>query len=650
VPHEPTRVRFGAFTVDFRSGELWRDDVRVRLQDQPLRVLQVLIEERGELVSRDSLKERLWPADVFVDFDRSLNAAMKRLRRALGDDADAPRMIETIPRRGYRFVAPVELEHQSPESDQESAPVVPQDRRGGAPRDRTRSHPLVRFAVGTVLVLAVGFGLFLSRARTSPIDSVAVLPLADMSASSGQEYFAEGMTEALIGHLGRMTNLRVISRQSVMRYRGSSLSAPAIARELDVDALVEGSVAQAGDRVRVTVQLIRANPEGHLWAETYERDMRDVLALQDEIAAAIALKIQAKIAPEHGRATRRAGPVDPEAYRAYLRGRYHYHQWPRDLDKGVASFRKAIEKDPTYAPAYAGLALCYNSLGYFRAPQEMFSEARAAAQEALRIDDTQAEGHAALGQVYLNFDWDWELAGKELRRAVALDPTSADSLDRYATYLVTLGRFDEAVAAARQALETDPLSPYANVHVGWICVNARRYDDAIVQLKEAIELDPHFTVAKEWLAWAYTLKRMDAEAAAAYAALPWKAYPFRAYFFGVSGRSADARAEISRLEELGRRQHLDPYMMAVAYAGRGDRDRAIELLSQAVDEHNAQLIALWIDPFFDTLQADPGFQELVRRVGPPPSLRASVVARRLLPRSPVRDSRPGPDPGRMQGT
>ncbi len=467
-------------------------------------------------------------------------------------------------------------------------------------------------------------GLRLIWAHPSRIGSLAVLPLANLSGDPDQDYFAEGMTEALIGCLGRARDLRVISRQSVMRYRQSPLGAPAIARELNVEALVEGSVVPDGDRVRVTVQLIQAAPERHLWAETYDRDLRDVLVLQDEIATTITGEIRATLDRVGGSGGSPRREVDPEAYRAYLRGRYHYHQWPRDLDKAVAFFQQSIERDPTYAPAYAGLSLCYGSLGYFRPPAEMFSKARAAARKALDLDDGQSEAHAALGVVDLNYDWDWDAAGRELRRAVELDPRSIDARARHATYLLSLGRFDEAIAEAGRAAELDPLSAFANSHLGWICLGARRYDDALRHLREATGLDPHYRIAQESTLLAFILQGRHDEALGRYEVLGWGPDPARVWLLAAAGRRGEAAAMFRQLDDPARPHGWDPYLLAIGAAGLGRHDRAVELLKEAYDQHNAQLYMTWIEPFFDGLRDDPRFWDIIARVGPPEHLRSSV--------------------------
>jgi TolB-like protein/DNA-binding winged helix-turn-helix (wHTH) protein len=603
-----TTVRFGVFEVDLRSGELRKNGAKVRLQEQPFQVLVCLLERPGEVVTREELRRRLWAGDPSVDFERSLTAAVKRLREALGDSAVNARFIETLPRHGYRLIVPVE----------ESKPAA------SAPPPYRRSISYTAWALAAVLAIVLGLEVggvrqrLVDRFRPVRIESLAVLPLANFSGNHEEDYFVDGMTEALITELGKVPTLRIISRQSVMQYKGTTKTLPQIAKELRVDALVEGSALRSGDEVRVSVQLVQASPERHLWSESYERNLRDVIALQREVSQAIVGEIRAKVQSADGLPLAKARPVNPEAYEAYLRGRYHWYRWPEGLNKSAEYFRKAIEKDPGYAPAYAGLSLCYGSMGFFKPPKEAFPEARAAALKALELDEMLSEGHAALGYVRLNFDWDWAGAEREFRRALELGPSSTDAHDRYATYLIAVGRFDQGISEAKQALALDPPSRYTNVHLGWIYMMARRYDDAIDRCKKTLELDPNQEFARTTLRWSYTLKGMYPEAFAEYERPggPITDGPM-GYLYAVMGKRGEALKMIESMKSLSTKGYVDPYDMALPYAGLGDKDQAMKWLTKAFDERSAEMPQLKVEPFFDGLRSDPRFHDLVRRMNFP---------------------------------
>ncbi len=601
-------VRFGPFQLDLRAAELHHDGTKVKLPQQPFQILAELVEHSGEVVTREELRQCLWRSDTFVDFEHGLNTAVKRLREALGDSAENPRYIETLPRHGYRLMVPVEKAAPAP-------PTIPE----------ASNRRKIWLIVSALLVVAIASGVvfrqrLLSQFRLVKIESLAVLPLENLSGNPEEEYFADGMTEALITELGKIRALRVISHQSVMQYKGTNKPVPQIARELHVDAVVEGSALRAGGKVRITTQLIQADPERHLWSESYERNLSDVIALQREVAQTMAWEIQGRLASQQERAHLAEAPaVNPEAYEHYLRGRYYFDRWPDQLDKAVESFQRAIEKDPNYAPAFAGLALCYSSMGYVDSPREVFPKAKAAAMRALEIDESLPEAHAALGLAKLNYDWDWPGAERELKRAIELNPNNADARHHYASYLGAMSRFDEAIAEAKRAVSLDPLSLRMNLRLGWAYMIARRYDEAIDQYKKTLELDPNYIQARLYLAWSYTLKGMYPAAFAEYNAMGeyGSTNNFVGFLYAVSGRRGDARKLVEKMRRLSAQQHMDPYNRAIPYAGLGDRDNAIMLLNQAYDERSAEMPQLKVEPFFDSLRSDPRFQELVRRMNFP---------------------------------
>jgi len=599
-------IRFGTFEVNLQTGELRKGGQKLRLQEQPFQVLTALLERPGEVITREELRSKLWPADTFVDFDHSLNAAIKRLRDALDDSADNPRYIETMARRGYRFVAPVE--------------------RLGAVPARLRA---ARWAgIGGVAVVAllaalVAFNVGGWRERIfgrgrKPIQSIAVLPLADFSSDPEQDYFAEGMTEALITELGKISALRVISRQTMMQYKSTKKSASQIAHELNVDAVVEGSVVRVGDRVRISVQLIEAAPERHLWASTYDRDLRDVLALHSEMARAVASEVMIRLTPYERGLLATTRPVDPEVYAAYLRGRYFWNR--TDLEKALESFQEATKKDPSYAPAHAGVALCYNLLALSRPPKEVFPIARTAALKALELDETNDDAHTALAWNKTLFEWDWAGGERELQRALELNPKSVWAHRIYGGTLTMTGRSHEGIAEARQAQELDPLSLLMNGQLGFNYWLAHRYDEAIAQYKRTLELDRNAAPARLQLFWCYTTKGMYPEALAEYEKLPEPRddQPHLAYFYAASGRKQEALKLVKELTRLSEREYVDPFNLAIAYA-RLDKNRAFEWLEKAYEGRSPWMAFMNVQPFLDPLRSDPRFQDLLRGMNFPPS-------------------------------
>jgi TolB-like protein/DNA-binding winged helix-turn-helix (wHTH) protein/tetratricopeptide (TPR) repeat protein len=600
-------VRFGPFELDLRAAELCHNGSKTKLPEQPFQVLAALLEHPGDVVTREELRQRLWGSDTFVDFEQGLNTAVKRLRELLSDSAEKPQYIETVPRHGYRLMVPVERLDSA-------APAI---------ADASARRRKIWLLVSALLLVAVALGVIwrqrvLEHFRPVKIESLAVLPLENLSGNPEQDYFADGMTEALITELGKVHALRVISRQSVMQYKGTNKTVPQIARELHVDAVVEGSAMRVGDKVRITTQLVQANPERHLWSESYERDLRDVISLQREVSQAIVGEISGKVEGADRTSFASARPVNPEAYESYLRGRYHRLRWPEGLEKSVEYFQKAIEKDPGYAPAYAGLALSYVSLAYFKPPKEAFPKARAAALKALELDERLSEAHTALGYVKLNSDWDWAGAEREFRRALELDPNSTDAHVRYATYLVVMGRFDQGIGEAKRALALDPLSRYTNVALGWEYLVARRHDEAIDQFKKTLELDPNYRYARAMLALSYTLKRKYPEAFAEYKKLEGYSSEVNVGFlYAAMGKRDEALKVIENVKTLSTHAYVDPYDMAAPYAGLADKDQAMKWLNKAYEERSAQMTHLKVEAVFDNLRSDPRFQDLLRRMNFP---------------------------------
>ncbi len=486
-------------------------------------------------------------------------------------------------------------------------------------------------AVSALVAMVIGFNAGRIRERfarppSAPIQSIAVLPLANLSHDPEQEYFADGMTEALITELSQISSLKVISRTSVMHYKGSSEPLPQVARELNVNGIVEGSVLRSGDRVRITAQLIQAPSDTHLWAKSYERDLRDVLRLQSEVAQAIANEIKAKVTPQEQARLARAHLINPEAHEAYLNGRYYWNlRTEEGLKKGMEYFQQAIEKDPDYALAYAGLADSYVVLTEWglMAPKEGFPRAKAAASKALEIDETLAEAHVPLAAAKYGYEWDWAGGERELRRAIELNPGYASAHQWYAEYLSYTGRHNEAIAEIKRAQELDPLSPMVNQLVGGLLIFARRYDDAIAELRRTLELNPEFYPAHMNLGYAYGQQKHYAEAISEYQkaiALQegnpgLKAKLARAY--ALSGKRREALKIASDLRQLSKQRYVSAYDAAQIYTALGDFDRAFVLLEKAYQEHASFLMLLQVEPANDPLRSDPRFQDLLRRMNFP---------------------------------
>jgi len=564
-----TSVRFGNFELDQEAGELRREGAKVRLQEQPLQILQVLLEQPGRVVPREELQKRIWPSHTFVDFDHGINNAVMRLREALGDTANTPRYVETLPRRGYRFVGTIE-----------------------------RNGPQVR--------------------------SLAVLPLEDLAYDPEREYFADGLTEALITILAKIGDLRVISRTSAMQYKRVHKPLREIARELDVDTVVEGTVLRIGERVRITAQLIDAVTESHLWAESYERDLRDVLSLQSEIAQSIAREIRIKLTPQERAQLSETRTVDPDAYEAYLKGRFYWNKRTGDgIRRGAEFFRQAIASDSNYAAAYAGLADCANSAGWFGflRPEEAFGKGRLFAGKALEIDRSLGDAHASLGFALTHYDYDFVSAERELERAIELIPRYATAHQWFALTLIPQRRFDEAFSELKRAIRLDPLSPIILAQLSWAYYCARLYDEAIEQAKSTLDLDPSFPPAWEVLAIASMLTGDAETALAAF----HKAAEFSsggstflsglAWGFAKAARRDEARELIDRLlRERDAGKYVMAPQIAIVYAELQEKEEALRWLEEGYEERSAWMVYLNTDPRYDSLRGEPRFRELLERM------------------------------------
>jgi TolB-like protein/DNA-binding winged helix-turn-helix (wHTH) protein/Flp pilus assembly protein TadD len=635
---ESVWLRFGVFELDLRAGELRKHGLRVRLQEQPFQVLAMLLEHPGEVVTREKLQKKLWPADTFVDFDHGLNKAINKIREALGDSAESPRFVETVARRGYRFLAEVKVGDAVPVR---SPKLVTQSDPAAEARDlpdipdklAVSKHllPPLRWKISVLVLLLLVVSLvtwkFHSRNRPSAvIRSLAVLPFESLSSDPSQDYFADGMTDELISDLGQISALRVISRTSVMGYKRARKPLPQIARELNVDAVVEGTVLRSGDQVRITAQLIEASADKHLWSQSYEGELQDTLALQNNVARAIADQIQISLNPQEQAALKNAKIVNPEAYVSYLKGRYFWNKRTADsLKVALAYFNQAIEEDPKFAQAYSGLADTYALLGDWQyavmTPKEALPKAKAAAIKALELDSALGEAHNSLAFCLDGFDWDFDSAGKEFRRAIELNPGYATAHHWYAWHLSLLGRYDEALAEMRKAENLDPLSLVINADLAELLVLAHSYDESIQQSRKTIEMDPNFGLAHNQLAQAYLQKHMNDEAVAELqkavqlsgGSPTCIANLARAYV--ASDKRSEAEKLLIDLKKRSNSRLSLASEIAVIYVALGDKDQAIIWLKRGYEERfNPGVLQR---PGFDPLRSDPRFEDLVRRIGLP---------------------------------
>jgi TolB-like protein/DNA-binding winged helix-turn-helix (wHTH) protein/Flp pilus assembly protein TadD len=618
VLHRPRgAIRFGPFELDLGAGELRKHGLKTRLQQQPFRVLALLLEHPGEVVTREELRQAIWPADTFVDFDEGLDATIYKLRNTLGDSSENPRFVETLPRRGYRFIAPVEEVR---------------------PKTIRARDPLTMAGVLTAAVLALLFGLnfagtrdrLLGRTNNRRIRSLVVLPLQNLSGDPSQEYFADGMTEALTTDLGKIGALRVISRTSAMQYKGTHKNMSEIAKELNVDAAVEGAVLRSGERVRITTQLVETSSDRHLWAETYERDLRDVLRLQDELALTIAKQVQVKVSADEQTRLATAYSVDTEALEAYLEGREEWNNWTEESSKkSIKYFEQAVDKNPGYATAWAGISDAYMLLHIFGARsqtfssrQEAFQKAKTAALKALELDPSLSEAHVSVASALL---FQWADAEKELQRAIALNPSNAMAHQWYGYLLSALGRFDEAIAEMKRALELDPLSSNKQNSLAATFYRAGRYDEALEHFREVPEADVNSAYRHHRMAAIYERKGMQKEAVAEIVtALRIKhqnelAAVVQSKFVSSGYSSAKETFLWGDLQENQRqaKDGLLPLAVTIAgdYALLGQTKKAFEWLEKAFREREHGLMYLKVDDRFEALRSDPRFQSLVHLIG-----------------------------------
>ncbi len=685
-------VRFGLFELDMRSGELRKNGLKVKLQEQPFQVLSLLLDHPGEVVTREEMRTKLWPEDTFVDFEHSLATDINKLREALGDTVQSPRFIETLPRRGYRFIAPVEfLTHTSSNAVkvekeiEETRPQHSEKAQHGGPVDDPPDVPanhesppqqittggytrravaavvqgaleehrarvrwrrwavagLTLTGLGAVLALVVGLNVGGLRDRVSralgavhepplQIKSIAVLPLENLSRDPEQEYFADGMTDELTATLAKVGSLKIISRTSAMQYKRTNKPLPQIARELNVDAILEGSVLRSGDRVRITAQLIYGPSDRHLWAETYESDLRDILSLQSEVALSITHAVQIKLTPDEQVRLASARPVNPEAHEAYLKGQFFFNKLTKaDLRKAIEYAQQAIKIDPDYAPAYGLLASSYFEIresGFGDLPnREAGQKTRAAAMKALELDDSLADAHVGLGSVLLGIDWDWAGAERELKRAIDLNPSFGRAHAMYAWHLAIVGRTDDSIQEAKRAMELDPISAYSYLTLSAMYFGAGDYNQSIDQSRRWLAMFPETNGPYSFLAYAFEAKGMYDESVAArkrWMALAGAKTEEIAAFersYKVGGIRGAWRWRIQKSKDGEAAGGEGVLGVAILHTLLGDKDKAFEWLEKGYRQRSQSLCYIqWHHFAIDSLRSDPRFQDLLRRMNFPP--------------------------------
>lgn len=622
------KLRFHDYELDPDGFELRHAGHRIRLERKPMQLLVLLAEKQGRLVVREEIIEKIWGKDFFFDAENGVNNAVRKIRSALNDDAEQPRFVETAVGKGYRFIASVERV-LDPAGSPAPAPAILGE--GPQPfRWRLAWIPAVIVAALFAVVFVFDAGGIRKRifARGVPaIHSIAVLPLENLSGDPHEEYFVDGMTDALTTNLAKISELKVISRTSAMQYKGARRPLAEIARALDVDAVVEGSVVRSGDKVRITAQLIYAPSDRHIWAESFEGQVNDVLSIQDDVARAIADRVQGKLSsqPRQTKIARKA--VNPDAYEAYLRGLYFFDKREAEAStKSADYFRKAIAADAEFAPAYAGLAEALPALSWFngKPPVDVMPEAKAAAKRALELDDKLGAAHTALGGLLSLYDWNWSEAEKELKRGLELSPNSSLAHERYAMWLQAKGRLSEALQESEQAQALDPVSFFMNREMGRALYLARRYDEALEQLRRSEELGPPDpSVVWQWVSQAYELQGKEKEA-------------IRLRLEGKTGSSRDSGASAEEIDSLrrayatggwagywtewlqlhasGKPVIVAPYFIAVAEARLGHADRAWEWMEKSADQREVWVTWIRVDPLLDSVRSAPGYQKLLRRI------------------------------------
>jgi TolB-like protein/Tfp pilus assembly protein PilF len=576
-PDLNSKFRFGDFELDIAAYELRRGGQPIHLERHPMDLLILLVERRRQLVSRADIVKRLWDSSVFVDVETGVNTAIRKLRQALRDSRESPAFVETISGKGYRFIASVNS--VLPERHQEA------------------------------------------------IESVAVLPFANDCADPDAEYLSDGITETLINNLSQIRNLRVVARSTVFRYKGKTADPQKAGSELSVRAVVSGRLLQRGSTLIVRAELMDVATGSQLWGGQYNRQAEDVFLLQGDLSREISDRLQPQLIGDQKQRLTKRYTEDAEAYRLYLKGRYHWNKRSAEgLQKAVEYFRKALDKDPAYSLAHAGLADSYAYLPFFHVvpPQEAMPKAKIAAAKALEIDDHLAEAHVSLGYVSFTYDGDWLAAGKHFEQALALNPAYSGAHTFYAFYLSSSGRSLEAIAVAKRALDRDPASPAVSHSLAVQLYLARHFDQAIEQAHNTLEMDANFAISYQVLGEVYLSKGMYQEALLAlekFSALSRSSATSRVLLGYSHARLGERSAALRIIEELtaaAKHSFVPALLFALVYAGLEDKDQAFSWLEKAYEERFYRLAYVKVEALWDPLRSDARFMDLLRRVGIPP--------------------------------
>ena len=632
----PSVIRFENYELDLAAEELRKQGSSLKLQPQPFKILAYLASRPGELITRQELRDHVWPGDTFVDFDLAINQAIKQIRAVFNDDAERPRVIATLPRRGYRFIAKTTLTAAAgaplPQDSSESPEESAKNLAGSTPLVSHTSRARAWVALGAVvLLIAVVIAYrFATPRRPATQMRIVVLPFQNLTGDPSQEYFADGMTEEMISQLGAMNpnRLGVIARTSAVKYKNSGKGIDQIGHELGVEYVLEGSVREAGSHVRVTAQLIRVSDQMHVWSESFDRAFKDVVELQSNVAQAIARRIDV------GLGQRRAAPPPAtqagwEAYSAYLKGRHLLldNKTAATIAVALQYFQRAIELDPNFALGYAGLADAYaEQADADLAPEKAFALSKQAALRALRINPDLAEAHVSLANVLFYSEWKWADADREYKRALELKPTYEEAHHSYSHYLTLAGRHAEAIEESQLLLRLDPLSSHMNSHLGLAYLKAGRFDEALAQFKKTIALDPNYMRVYTHLGFAYEWRKMFPEAITAYKkgvslageTLEGQADLARALIEG--GERKEGLLILHRLESQEKRRYVSPVDLAGIYTVLGDHEKAMTLLENALEQHNGRLLFIHQYHEFDPLRNSPRFTRILQSVGAPAAL------------------------------
>jgi TolB-like protein/DNA-binding winged helix-turn-helix (wHTH) protein/Tfp pilus assembly protein PilF len=623
---------FGPFEVNLETGEIRKHGLRIRLPEQSFRILAMLLERPGELVRREELEKTLWPDNLLVDSEHGLNSAIKKLRQVLGDSAERPRWVETVARRGHRFIGPVKVQCGASargEQDMEASATPPNPRAvvaaatpsGGRPR-KSRHSALIGACI-SVLALAASVKLYVNWHRDSPLSAMAVLPFLNVTADPDIEFFSDGLTESLINSLSQLPGLRVLARSTVVRYKDGKADPATAGRELQVGAVVAGDVLRRNDRLVVRVHLIRASDGSQIWGERYERPASDGLAIHDEIASHIANNLGSRLTPDEKRGVVSHGTSNNKAFELYMRGVHHFNKRNEQaIRTALRYFVQATEADPMYAVAFASVGTCYALLPMYAAvpPEWAYPRAEAAALKSVELDRRIAEPHAVLGLVR-NFQWDWRGAEEELRTAISLNPNYLNARVWYAETIALTRSAEAAFPQFQKAQQLEPASLFANTQLGFGLFLLRRFDDAIEQLKKTLELDPTFILTHLRLMYAYLEKQMFKEATAEaerFCALSGdkRDVEYLAVVHARSGSVEKARQLLGELHEIGAHTYVSPVSFANVYLSLGNKSDALRMLEDGVETKATDIIGLR-EPIWDALRSEPRFRALLKKMNLP---------------------------------